>query len=871
MQDVVIIGGGAVGCAVARELSRWQLDVCLVEQGEDVCVGTSKANSAIVHAGFDAPAGSLKARFNVEGSRRMEALSRELDFPYRRNGALVLCFEEAGLPHLEELLHRGQVNGVEGMEIARGEQLRALEPALSEKAVAALYAPSSAIICPFGMTIALAENAAHNGVTFRFDTRVERIRRTQAGYTLETNRGTMETRAVISAAGVWGDVLHNQVCSDTARIVPRRGEYCLLDKKDGGLVQRTVFRLPGPMGKGVLVTPTVHGNLLVGPTAADQEQRDLTATTAEGLAFAQDMARKSVPGLPLRDVITSFAGLRAHLAEGDDDFRVGQPVPGYFEALGIESPGLSSAPAIGAYLAEQAAAYLNARQKQNFDPVRRDIVHLRELPFEERQRLAAENPAYGNIVCRCEGISEGEIVDAIHRVPGARSLDGVKRRVRAGMGRCQGGFCTPRVMEILARELGIPQTELTKNGGAGLAAAIAARRAGVQDLLILERDRELGGILNQCIHAGFGLHTFSQELTGPEYARRFADQVRELEIPYLLNTMVLDLSRDRVLTVTGRETGLMQISADAVILAMGCRERPRGALNIPGCRPAGIYSAGTAQRLVNMEGLMPGRDVVILGSGDIGLIMARRMTLEGAKVHAVAEVMPYSGGLKRNIVQCLEDFDIPLYLSTTVVDIHGQERLEGVTLARVDENRRPIPGTERDIPCDTLLLSVGLLPENELSQQAGVRLDAVTGGPEVGDDLSTSIPGVFACGNVLHVHDLVDFVSQEAARAGENAARYLLEQRRERQTVRLTGKNGVRYTVPQYLDPEGMEESVTVRFRVGKPYQNADLAVYADGALLRRVHKRILTPGEMEQLTLRRADLPRELAEITIQVEEVAQ
>ena len=408
------------------------------------------------------------------------------------------------------------------------------------------------------------------------------------------------------------------------------------------------------------------------------------------------------------------------------------------------------------------------------------------------------------------------------------------------------------------------QLAIIGGGPAGLAAAAAARKAGVEDLLIIERDRELGGILNQCIHAGFGLHTFSQELTGPEYARRFADQVRELEIPYLLNTMVLDLSRDRVLTVTGRETGLMQISADAVILAMGCRERPRGALNIPGFRPAGIYSAG-------MEGLMPGRDVVILGSGDIGLIMARRMTLEGAKVHAVAEVMPYSGGLKRNIVQCLEDFGIPLYLSTTVVDIHGRERLEGVTLAQVDGNRRPIPGTERDIPCDTLLLSVGLLPENELSQQAGVRLDAVTGGPEVGDDLSTSVPGVFACGNVLHVHDLVDFVSQEAARAGENAARYLLEHRREGKTVRLTGQNGVRYTVPQYLDPEAMEETVTVRFRVGKPYRDADLAVYLDGALLRRVHKRILSPGEMEQLTLRRADLPRGLKQITIQVEEGAQ
>ena len=383
MYDAVIIGGGAVGCAVARELSRWKLKICLAEQGEDVCVGTSKANSAIVHAGFDAPAGSMKARFNVEGSRRMEALSRELDFPYRRNGALVVCFEEAGLPRLEELLQRGRANGVEGLEILRGGRLHELEPALSEKAVAALYAPTSAIICPFGMTIALAENAAHNGVTFRFDTRVETIRRAGEGYVLETSQGPLETRAVISAAGVWGDVLHNQVCGDTARIVPRRGEYCLLDKKDGGLVQRTVFQLPGPMGKGVLVTPTVHGNLLVGPTAA-----------------------------------------------------------------------------------EQAAAYLGAAEKPDFDPLRRDIVHLRELPFEERQRLAAENPAYGNIVCRCEGISEGEIVDAIHRTPGARSLDGVKRRVRAGMGRCQGGFCTPRVMEILSRELGIPQTELTKNGGA---------------------------------------------------------------------------------------------------------------------------------------------------------------------------------------------------------------------------------------------------------------------------------------------------------------------------------------------------------------------------------------------------------------------
>ena len=414
------------------------------------------------------------------------------------------------------------------------------------------------------------------------------------------------------------------------------------------------------------------------------------------------------------------------------------------------------------------------------------------------------------------------------------------------------------------------QLAIIGGGPAGLAAAIAAREKGVEDILIIERDKELGGILNQCIHAGFGLHTFGQELTGPEYAGRFIDRVQQMHIPYLLRTMVLDLSEDRVLTVTGPETGLIQIRAQAVILAMGCRERPRGALNIPGYRPAGIYSAGTAQRLVNMEGFMPGKNVVILGSGDIGLIMARRMTLEGAKVHAVAEVLPYSGGLKRNIVQCLEDFDIPLYLSTTVVDIHGRERLEGVTLARVDENRRPIPGTEQHISCDTLLLSVGLLPENELSSAAGVRLSGVTGGPEVTDRLATSIPGVFACGNVLHVHDLVDFVSQEAQKAGENAALYLQGARAGSRSVRLEGKNGVRYTVPQSIDPENMDETVTVRFRVAQPYRDAALAAYADGVLLRRIPKRILTPGEMEQFPLRKGELPADCKTITFTVEEVA-
>ncbi|MBQ9513127.1 MAG: FAD-dependent oxidoreductase, partial [Lachnospiraceae bacterium] len=352
-------------------------------------------------------------------------------------------------------------------------------------------------------------------------------------------------------------------------------------------------------------------------------------------------------------------------------------------------------------------------------------------------------------------------------------------------------------------------------GPAGLAAAAAARKAGVDDILILERDGYLGGILNQCIHNGFGLHTFKEELTGPEYAARFEKEVEELQIPYRLNTMVIDINADKQVTFINQEDGLTSVQAGAVVLAMGCRERPRGALNIPGYRPAGIYTAGTAQRLMNIEGYKVGREVVILGSGDIGLIMARRMTLEGAKVKCVAELMPYSGGLKRNIVQCLDDYDIPLMLSHTVVDIEGKERVTGITIAEVDENRKPIPGTEVHYDCDTLLLSVGLLPENELSKEIGIELSPVTNGAVVNDRLETSVEGVFACGNVLHVHDLVDYVSEEASKAGENAAKYIQGAfKQDAAAVPVEVSGGVRYTVPQKIAPDAMADRLTVRFRV---------------------------------------------------------
>ena len=409
-------------------------------------------------------------------------------------------------------------------------------------------------------------------------------------------------------------------------------------------------------------------------------------------------------------------------------------------------------------------------------------------------------------------------------------------------------------------------------GPAGLAAAIAAKKEGVDSILVLERDKELGGILNQCIHNGFGLHTFKEELTGPEYAGRFIDQAKDLDIEYRLNTMVMEIGADKLVTAMNREEGLFQIQAGAIILAMGCRERSRGALNIPGYRPAGIYSAGTAQRLVNMEGFMPGREVVILGSGDIGLIMARRMTLEGAKVKVVAELMPYSGGLKRNIVQCLDDYGIPLKLSHTVVDIRGKERLEGITLAKVDGRGKPIPGTEEDYSCDTLLLSVGLIPENELSDGMGVLMNPVTSGPKVNERMETSIEGVFACGNVLHVHDLVDFVSEEAGAAGRNAARYIkgAVAAGSGHVVTLEPVQGVRYTVPCTIDPEKMDDTQIVRFRVGNVYKKCTIGVYFDDEQVISRKRPVVAPGEMEEIKLERAKLLQypELKKITIKIEE---
>lgn len=465
MYDIIIIGSGVSGAACARELSRYEAKICVLEKEEDVCCGTSKANSAIIHAGYDAPAGSLKAKLNVEGNEKMEQLARDLDFPFRRCGSFVICRDETEMPALRELYDRGIKNGVKGLRILNRAETLAMEPNVTDQVFAALYAPGAGIVCPFGMNIALAENACENGVEFYFDTEVRDIRRTEDGYELMTNKGVFRSEYIVNAAGVYADRIHNMASARKIHITPRRGEYCLLDKSAGAHVTRTIFTLPDKNGKGVLVTPTVHGNLLIGPTAVDIEDKEGTNTTREGLEQVIAKAGRSVKNLPVRQVITSFAGLRAH--EDNGEFIIGEAkdAKGFIDCAGIESPGLTACPAVGEMVAGILKDKMGLREKEIFIAKRKGILNPNTLSKEERAALIRENPAYGNIICRCEMITEGEIIDAVRRPLGAKSLDGVKRRTRAGMGRCQSGFCSPRTMEILARERRVSMSEITKSGG----------------------------------------------------------------------------------------------------------------------------------------------------------------------------------------------------------------------------------------------------------------------------------------------------------------------------------------------------------------------------------------------------------------------
>ncbi len=936
--DLAIVGAGTTGCAIARHLSRFDLKIALVDAAEDVAAGASRANSAIVHAGFDAKPGSLMARLNVRGNAVFEDWCRELSIPFNRCGSLVSAFTPDDEATLRDLLARGEANGVPDLRIVSGDEARALEPRLSKEALSALWAPSAAIACPYEFCIACAENARANGAAWKLGAPVTALRDLGDAVEVAAGAETFRARFVVDAAGVFADDVARLLGDDSFSIRARKGEYLLLDRAAAPLA-RVLFPCPTKLGKGILVSPTVDGNSFAGPTAVDQESKTDTSVTAEGIATLKKAGLKSVPDLDFRKAITLFAGLRAQPSEGDFVIRRSAACPRLVLAAGICSPGFTSAPAIAETVEGLLAeAGLALRERADWNPRRERPVPFRRMDEAQRAAAIAANPLHGRIVCRCETVTEAEIVDAIRR--GATTLDAVKRRTRAGMGRCQGGFCSPRVMEILSRELSRPWTALTKDGGAsrlvvgatrgapagkyagaqddiaseashvvrgaaapviaseaspvirhsaaddgdgggeaadvaivgggpaGLAAAVAAKQARPEArVVVLERDAAAGGILRQCIHNGFGLHHFGEELTGPEYAGRFVKQAAEAGAEVWTDTMVLSVTKDREVVCMNPARGLVRLRAGAVVLAMGCRERTRGALSIPGTRPAGVFTAGCAQRLVNMEGFLPGRRVVILGSGDIGLIMARRMTWEGAEVKLVAELMPYSSGLNRNIVQCLVDNGIPLKFNHTVTRILGKERVEGVVVAEVDPaTRAPIPGTEETIACDTLLLSVGLLPENELTTAAGVALDPVTGGAAVDQDRQTSVPGVFACGNVLHVHDLVDNVTAESLLAGAAAARFALPTGDTRHSSPVTrhssravrGTGAVRYVVPQRVAADA-EGKIDLYFRVGSVQKPAVCEVRCGGVAIATRRKPVMTPGEMEKITVDAAKIAGDL------------
>ncbi len=929
MYDVAIIGAGIIGTAIARELARYDLRLVLIEKDSDVANGTTKANSAIVHAGFDPEPGTLKAILNAEGNSLFEELCRELNVPFHRNGSLVVACSEEEHKTLQELYERGLENNIPGLEIVGREKLHSMEPGLNEEASAALYAPTAGITDPYLLAIALAENAVENDVDLKLYCPVSAIDRKNGRFLISCGREQVEAKYVINAAGLYADKINEMANPPSFKIMPSRGEYFLLDKKTGRHARHVLFPCPTSLGKGVLITSTAHGNLIIGPNAEKVDSKEATETTAEGLDYVRRNAEKLKKGLPFNEVITSFSGLRSKTERGDFIIEESDQTPGFINVAGIDSPGLAAAPGIARYVVDLLKDISSPFEKKGvFKAPSKNHTPFMSLDREMKDKLIKEDPGFGRIICRCENITEGEIVRAIRGPVGARTVDGIKKRTRPGGGRCQGGFCGPRVMQIIARELNIELPEVQKDnpgsyiltgttkdksvdqresgpvgkclpqdsglkiesgvresydliviggGPAGMAAAVSARENGINDILVIERDHELGGILQQCIHNGFGLHQFKEELTGPEYAERYIDQLKELGISCKLDTMVLSVGKDRRVTYVNTSDGLTTVQAKAVVLGMGCRERTRGAINVPGTRPAGIFSAGTAQRFVNIEGYMVGRKVLVFGSGDIGLIMARRIVLEGGEVVAVIERKPYSEGLVRNYVQCVEDYGIPMLLQHTIVDIKGKDRVESVTVANTDLNKQPIEGTYREMECDTILFSRGLIPENELSKAAGVELDQATGGPIVNEAMETSIEGIFACGNVVHVHDLVDWVSDESSRAGKGAAEYIRRQDRTPEpqqgfTFKTKPLNSVSYIVPHKIRSSLLGETLELYMRVRGNHKNAELYVKAGGSLIRTVKKKVLTPGEMVSIKINRADLPIEpFEELSVELAKGAQ
>ena len=891
---VAIVGAGVSGAAIARRLAAYDLPVALLEKEADVSFGTSKANSGIIHGGFHHNTRYLKARLEVQGAGMYPQLHRELGFPYKRCGIVVAAFTREQMATVEHLYRQGVENDSAGIELCSAERMRSLEPKLHKDVMGGLHAPAGGIIEPYRFVFSLVENAEANGVDVLRSFEVAGASRSSDRFTLESTAGDSITADyVVNAAGLYADQVSALFDAESFAIHPRKGEYHLLDRRTPACPDRVVFPVPTTVSKGMLVIPTVEGTVLLGPTADEIDDKTDTNTRAERMREIVSSAQQLIPSVSARDVITSFAGLRPTMEGGDFYIAESEKVPGFIQVAGIQSPGLTAAPAVGEYvkdLLKEAGCTLT--EKTTFYPQLEPVRRARTSTDDELQESWEEDHTAGDAVCRCETVTRDEVRDAI--AAGHTTLDGIKFYCRAGAGRCQGAFCTPRILEIIAEETGEPITAVTKKGAgstiapealpgtqhgslhsraparrdqvpaevdalvvgggaAGMASAIELEKRGFTSLVV-DREPALGGVLRQCIHNGFGIHEFGEELTGPEYAERYLDAVAERTIAAAVGTTVLRVDQEQdgfLATLLSPSHGVEHVKSRAVVLAMGSRERNRGSIQIPGARPAGVMTAGAAQRLINMEGVVPGQKAVIIGSGDIGLIMARRMKLIGAEVEAVIEIQPVPSGINRNIVQCLDDFGIPLYLGHVVTEIHGNRRVEGVTVAPL-ENGVPRLSQSFDVACDTVLLSVGLIPENELSRELGVELHSQTSGPVVDSTLMTSIPGVFASGNVLHIHDLVDYVAEESQRCGQCVSDYLDGVAPPEQVALAPGSN-VRYVAPGKLRLD-QQNRIYLRSLIAKV--GAKVEVRADGEVIKTQKEHHVQPSEMVSLKVRGDKIP---------------
>ncbi|MFP4377507.1 MAG: FAD-dependent oxidoreductase [Spirochaetales bacterium] len=894
--DVAIVGAGVSGAAIARRLSAYELSVALLEKEADVSFGTSKANSGIIHGGFHHNTKYLKARLEVQGAGLYPQLHRELGFPYKRCGIVVAAFTPEEMVTVEHLYRQGVENDSAGIELCSADRIRALEPKLHPDVIGGLHAPAGGIIEPYRFVFSLVENAEQNGLAVHRNFSVCEAGAANDRFELTSSAGEkVSANFFVNAAGLYADEVSAIFGAERYAIEPRKGEYHLLDRRTVACPERVVFPVPTAVSKGMLVIPTVEGTVLLGPTADAVPDKTDLLTDAERMHGIVTSAQRLIPSVSGKDIITSFAGLRPTLASGDFFIAESQAIPRLIHVAGIQSPGLTAAPAVGEYvkdLLKEAGCTLTERT--HFVAVQEQVVRTRTMTREELSDKWRKDHAAGDAVCRCETVTRDEIRQAI--AAGHTTLDGIKFWSRAGAGRCQGAFCTPRILQIISEETGLPVTEITKKGpGSNLAVETlpgtpasdrsykrqtsrkapapnevdvlvigggAAGMAGAIELAkrdytsaIIDREPSLGGVLRQCIHNGFGIHEFKEELTGPEYAERYVEMLAA-QITTVPSTTVLELDRHEPdggfrATILSEEFGVEEITSRAVLLAMGSRERNRGSIQIPGARPSGVMTAGAAQRLINIEGVVPGRKAVIIGSGDIGLIMARRMKLIGAEVEAVIEIQPVPSGINRNIVQCLEDFGIPLYLGHVVTSIHGHDRVRGVTVAPLENG---VPRNEQSfaIECDTVLLSVGLIPENELSRELGVELHTQTNGPIVDSRLMTSIPGVFASGNVLHIHDLVDYVAEESSRCGSFIADFLDGGDAPQEVAIIPGSN-VRYLAPGKLRL-GKSNTIYLRSLIAKV--GAKVKVTANGELIKSQKEHHVQPSEMISLDVPGAKIP---------------